>query len=329
MRLFSHLESSLHNSFIVFIFSVTIATLAVLYSSNMLLYNKAIEKVSGNIERSLSNIEYLTTIPEAINKNSDSEIKYLLSELKKLENEHIKIELSDISSKIDLNFVDFTIFKEPVFRSLLNEKYTWLSLQTYREELGFTGILSDYRIFFRKDVDFEAIFTLYSLPNINNSSDLIIEKLYEMYTGNSGKASTLKNSIVNNRKSKKLFTDETYKRLFLSLDKDVKNIISIIPSWNINFINEKLLNSILAKYKITNSSIINIRKSREIKENEIKSLLNITKKNQTLSSYLGTKTTFWEIKITDSNNKLETVIIMGWDTLNENYRVISLKKTLL
>ncbi len=252
--------------------------------------NRSIEKSRVKIELLNSDVDELHEVIEYVNKNK---------ELETIKDGDITITFSDISSKLDLNFIDFTIFKTGTFRSLLKQEYTWLSLQEFREELGFTSDIGLYRGFFPENIDFESLFTIYSLPNINNMSDIMLEKYYKTITGDESKALSLKNYLQNRRKSKKTIDDMELKRLIGVYGDELKDVITIIPTWNRVNIDKDLLDR-------TSSLSKNMQKL-----------------------YLGDKTTFWSITIDNSKTKLKTTMILRWFESEELYRPISITKDLI
>ncbi len=271
----------------MFLFSITIAILALGAAYSVSLLNRSIEKSSLKIELLNSDVERLNEIIEYVNNNEKPE---------KIEDNGISVNFTDISSRLDLNFTDFTIFKTKAFRSLLKQEYTWLSLQEFRDELGFTSNIEVYRDFFLESIDFEAIFTIYSLPNINNMSDIMLELYYITITCDESKALSLKNYLQNSRKNKKTINDKELKRLTGIYGEELQDIITTIPSWN--------------------------------EENTFRDLLDRSKylSKRSQKFYLGDKTTFWSVTINCSNTKIETTIILRWFESEELYRPISITK---
>lgn len=317
------------NSFTSTLFSITIAILAITFTSYLITFNKVLDRSITEANKYISNeyiIEYLLKI---INENKDEGITKLYPFIKNIEDEYIHIELEDISSKINLNFIDFTLFKEPSFKRLLKDQYTWKSLDEFRNKIGFINNIDAYKLFFKDTIDFKNIFTTYSLININNSSDIMLENLYLQLSENSSKASSLKVLVDQKREERVFFDEKNFDNFLHSYDKDIISNLSIIPSWNINRLDETLLKALLDNYKINSTSILSIRDNREIKQKEIVSLLKINQSNKTLLTYLGVKTTFWLIMVIDDENNIKTNLIMGFDENNDNYKVISISTVLI
>lgn len=281
----------MYNSITVFLFSVIVAIFAFSAAYSVSMLNRSIERSSTKIVMLNNDVDRLHEIIEYININTDTQKKP-----ETIIDGEITITFLDISSRLDLNFIDFTIFKTRSFRSLLKQKYTWLSLQDFRDELGFTSDINIYRDFFVENINFESLFTVYSLPNINNMSDIMLEQYYIAVTEDESKALSLKNYLQNSRKSKKVIDNRELKRLITIYGEELQDFITVIPSWNKENMHKDLLD-----------------KSRYI-----------SKKSKKF--YIGDKTTFWYVTIYNKSTELNTTIILKWLQSEELYQPISIIK---
>lgn len=315
----------MYNSVIATIFCITVSILSTGYSSYLLKYQKLINKDISKLYCIFSNESYIEKIDNILN-TSGNEIDKILFDIKDIQNDNIFIDVNDISSKVNLNFIDFTLFKEPLFKAMLKKKYNWLSLQEFRNKTGFTGNINIYRSFFNDNIDFDDIFTIYSYPNINNSSDIELENFYLEITGNSSKANSLKEIISKYRSEKLTITRENYEKKFFGYYDDISDTISTIPSWNINFVNEEILTAILNKYHINSSSIIAKRNFEQIVPEQLKLILNITEKDRGILTYIGTDTSFWQIEITNKNSDYITELIIKQNLEKKQYEIISIQQ---
>lgn len=319
----------MHNSLTVFIFSVTVALIAISFSSSLLLHNKSINKSLDIIERSAVDIDFIEKLKVELDNVEDLSFEVIKNKIMNHEDEKLSLEVKDISSKMNINFIDLTLFKKYKFRVLLKNEYSWNHLQEYRNEIGFTTDIYQYEKFFKEDIDISSILTVYNLPNINNSSDIMLEKYYESYTGSSSKASSFKTRIDGKRNAKKVFDEKAFLNLMQSYDSEIVNIISVLPSWNINNVDSKLLNAILSKYNINSTAIMDLRDIREIKESELISLLSTKQENKTLYTFLGCTTSFISIKISDNLNSNYFTLIFKLNAIDNSYSIISINKGLL
>lgn len=304
------------------------------YAMHLLSFKKGIVKSEDKLNRQYSNKDFIDVIPFMVNKEKDGGYKKIFAELHKLENNELKINITDMSSRLDLNFVDFTLFQNPPLKSVLKEQVTWKTLYEFRNEVGFTGDLSVYNQFFKEQE--EDLFTMFSIVNIGNGADNMLEMFYTEFTGNKSKAVSFKQDIVNNRKNSIILDEQKYNKFLYRYDREIRDYINIYPSFNINFVPEIILKTILTKdyqgTKISNSigkfaHIVTLRKSRELNEKDIKNILQLSEKQNSCLTFLGDKTTFWSIEIIDSNNKLKTNFILG--LYKENYRIVSLTSELI
>lgn len=319
----------MRNSIYAFIFALSISIIIAGYVSHLILFKKAITKTEDKLTILESNREYIESITELFNKEEDIDYNILIEKLSELESDSVEVEVKDVSSSLNPNFMDFTLFKYPPLRNILKENVTWRTLNDFREELGFTTDISKYDKFFKKD---KNLFTIYNLPNINNAADYVLKSYYELYTGNEFKSTIFKDYVVQRRISQQLFDDKEYDKFLTTFDKDIKKTIGVIPSWNVNFVPETLLRTVLSKdyrgKKITSygskiSQILDIRKNKLITDEELHNILQLNKKQKSAATYLGTTTTFWKISVIDRDNNLKTDFIYGW--ILDGYRLISFK----
>ncbi len=325
----------MRSSFVTFMFCITISLIAFAYSSNLTIFSRAITKTKEIIKRTESNSDFIGAIPDIINKYHKSGYKSIHRELEKLESETITIEIRDISSKLNPNFMDFTLFNHPLLRDKLTELTTWQHLHDLREEIGLTGNIREYDHFFKEN---DELFTLFNLPNINNASDVMVEYFYNEFMENPSKAFSFRKKIVYNRITGHFYDEVSYSHLFYAFDfeGDIRNYFTIIPTWNVNFVPEILLKVLLNKKyngrRIVNREeklrqILELREKKEITMPKLKNILKLEDSQKSILTYLGDKTTFWEIDVTDKSHKLKTTFIMGW--YNKEYRLISVTSELI
>ena len=68
----------------------------------------------------------------------------VITDLNKLNYSEYDILIEDISSLININFVDFTLFKDNPFRQLLAPGKSWIDLENFRNEIGYTTDIYSY-----------------------------------------------------------------------------------------------------------------------------------------------------------------------------------------
>lgn len=260
----------MYNSVKVFIFTILISSIAILFSYQNRLYGRLIEKSSSKLE----------------NFQIDLEI---------LEQEWEEEEREDISSKLNINFVDFTLFKKPALANLLKPEYNWMDLDIFRLENGFVMDIDIYREFFREDIPFEEIFTLYNIPNINNCSDSMAELYYLSITEDEYKAKQFKELLQKRRRDKKPFKEKELKQLSSKFDKVVLQLFSTQPVWN-----REYTHSILSE---TISSMT----------------------QETQKTWLGERTTFFKIYL-ENEEKVDVELIYRWNEEDKTYKLFKLER---
>lgn len=323
----------MRSSIITFIFSLALSLIVSAYVSHLIVLKKGIHRNNKILEREFSNRDFLELLSGIFKQKDEIDYTLLLDSLKKYETDNIVINLADISSTLNPNFMDFTLFKYPPLRTLLAENVTWRTLNDYREEIGFITDITKYDKFFKQG---NNIFSIYSLPNINNAADWILKEHYHNYTGNEFKAIIFKDLIVSKRLSQELLDEKSYKELLRSFDKDIQKTLDVIPSWNVNFVPEVVLRTVLSKnyrgqkissYNSKINTIIQTRKRKLITKEELSNILQIREKEKAALTYLGVQTTFWQIEVIDKKSQIKTIFIYGWSI--DHYRLISLKTELL
>lgn len=260
----------MYNSVKVFIFTILITSLAIFFSYQNILYGRLLNKTSEKLNR----------------YQVDKE------ELKQEWEEELK---EDISSKFNINFMDFTLFKQPILSNLLKPEYNWMDLDSFRIERGFVMDLEIYRSFFREDSPFDEIFTLYNIPNINNCSDTMVELYYKTVTGDEFKATQFKELLQQKRRKKSLINQKELKQLEIKYDSEVLSTFSTDPIWNREFI-----------HPILKDVIYSFRK--EIQE-----------------TWLGDRTTFYRVYL-ESKDKVDTELIYRWDEKDKTYHIFKLER---
>lgn len=243
----------MYNSLKVFLLSVFITTITLAFLTNT--------------------IEYTILLDKSLYKLKSWQI-----DSDKINREWTEEELTDISSRININFFDFTLFKNPPLNSLLKPEYSWTDLDTFRLERGFVMNLDLYREFFLDDIDYNKIFTLYNTPNINNISDSMAELLYLEITEHEEKAAAFKRYLQQRRREKKLLTERDLKQLEARFSKEVLERLTTVPTWNRNEV-PTILKQAISSY------------SREVQE-----------------TWLGDETSFYQVELINEDRVKMTLI---------------------
>lgn len=326
------MESSLRSSFIAFIFILTISIYALNYSNYITNLNKGVDKVIEKNSVYHSNSDLISIMPFLINKSETGSYEEINHELTRLKSNTLEIELIELSSKINPNFVDFTIFKEPYLKHFLKDQYNWRDLYQFREEKGLLNDISPYYRFFKDDMD---ILTNYNLPNINNMSDDIAQKLYSLYSNDDARSHSFKERVVQNRINGTILDERTYRTFLTGFNPSIANIITTTPAWNVNYIDQNILRALITKkYRDRNidgfvnkrETLLRLRETKYIKKDEIESLLQLKPHEQSILTYLGDRTTFYLIRITNKKENSITELIFKWS--GERYVLLGLNSSI-
>ncbi len=218
-----------------------------------------------------------------------------------------KITIKSLSGFVDLNFLDSEILLQTSIGTLIDNSELITYLENFKNENKLFINYEQIKDYISEDT-FNKYFTFYSFPNINIVDSKSLETLINNLT-----SSSIGADLVNKQKilkfNKQYIQTETDYNLFAGINYDkLIPYINIKPTLNINFIDESLLRGLLSysKFEVSGinqkvNTIISLRETSEIKENDICNILGISKADE-LYYYLGCKTWLWEINI-ESNQE--------------------------
>lgn len=209
------------------------------------------------------------------------------------------VSINALSGKINLNYINPNIFTNSGFRSTLNDNSLINSLKNVLDEkLLYT--YEDVKEYISKE-NFDKFFTFYGFANINTIRDTALEMLVNKISN-----SFFGNEMVNRRKSlfrnKQYFQTETEFNMFCGIYySEIFPYINIQPQLNVQFIEEEALRWLLESFNVSGSNqkantLINLRNAQEIKEENLLSILGISKSDE-VYYHLGCKTYAWQFTI--------------------------------
>lgn len=248
--------------------------------------------------------------------NADSGFDPVWSYIKTRNNENMTLTLEDISSRFNLNFVRTKMLEHSSFKDIMIEGNTPQSLKLYRGEEGFfSDIQTGYSQFFT-DEDLKKYFTVYSYANLNVTYEDSLKKLYSIRISEEG--SVLFHESIQDLIRERIPADESKLKDILGADySSLYPLININPLMNVNFIDEKILKTVLfypyGEKTHKNSSIYfditnNERMHSEVLPDRLTSILDVEDDYLRIFQYLGTVTWFWSIRAADKNLELNAVI---------------------
>lgn len=233
--------------------------------------------------------------------------------------EGVQWELRDISSRLNLNFLRFKIFKETRLGELIESGETPEQLDIIRTETGFSrNLVNDWGESFGEE-NLEKYFTLYSLANINVTQEDRLEELYRIRAGDNGAAS-FRLRIQEGLQQFRLWNEEDLDQVLGSKEELLKPVIGIEPLMNIHTVDPFILEALLsypfreeplaAPHSIA-LSLIELRHEKEISAEQLRNLIGPTEKQLRILEYLGTRTSFWELSIIINGYKGQWVLFQS------------------
>jgi hypothetical protein len=252
------------------------------------------------------------------------------------------LELSDVSSRINPNWVRSVFFERTNLKKFLLNSVSPDMLKDQRTETGYVlDIYSSYAEFIDPKA-LESFFTPYSYINVNTAYEYVLKDMYELLSGDSGRAVSFHNFISNALIEKHIITEAELLSTSGSDYEAISPIISTLPEMNVHFIPEFILEQVLAypyggEGLENSSSILNtllsIRMDNEITVNELMGLIETKGLQERVFHHLGTKTWFWRVNIATKKTAIEAIIVCMPGTegkifgnemeLNYGYRLFS------
>lgn len=310
--------SSIQTMLILFLLSLSVLGLGAGISLTQKYYLKN-ENIQQDLIRLKAEVtEIIRQLESDPSPESDSGIDPVWSYIKSRADEYEYLELSDVSSRINPNWVRSVFFERTDLKKfLLNGVYPDM-LKDYRNETGFTmDIYSAYSELIDPEA-LAALFTPYSYLNVNTAYEYVLKDMYEILTNDSAGSAGFHSLITGALSEKLIINREQLLNTLGSGYEAVYPIISTLPEMNIHFIPEFILEQVLAyPYGgeiIGNSSsifntLLSLRLSGEITAIELHGLIETEGMQKRIFHHLGTKTWFWKVGIGSTRNKVEAIIV--------------------
>ncbi len=225
--------------------------------------------------------------------------------------EGVRVELEDVSSRLNPNLVRKKLLSETSLKNLLLPGAAPEALQQYREDEGLSTDPDHYRDFFAPDS--RQHLTGYGWANVNTTDEFVLRSLCRSLSGSDSKAEAFHGRIQAALSSGTIVSEADLPG-FLGPDASLlEPVVSAAPSWNVHFLDPFLLGEVLAypAYNIQDPSakaaaLLSERSSGPLTEARIAALLGV-EKNHVLTHYLGARTWFWEIRARAAGSKLTVV----------------------
>lgn len=214
-----------------------------------------------------------------------------------------KISIRSLSGLLDINYLPEEFYSTKYFKSILNEDIRIDFVNDYRNSNILITSYNELEDIFDYE-KFNKYFTLFSLININVIDEKSLQTLCSVYS--------LSEDLINKRKAlqynNQFIQTETEALLTYGFNYEkLKPYVTIDSNINVNFIEEDLLKAFvsLQRFHVSNpiqkcEQILAQRNMGKINKESIMNTFNISK-NDELYYYMGCKTFFWEVIISNNN----------------------------
>ena len=258
----------------------------------------------------------LNSIFEEIKKDHTPNVDSKMDSVWKFNDSNIDgfdISIKSLSGLINLNYIPKEILANTILISAFDVPESIDKIKSIIEENGMINSYEEISDLISED-KFNENFTLYGCSNFNVADEVPLS-----FIGNNLTNSYFGDELVNKRKSlrnnKQYIQSQTEFNMLCGIHfDDINPYININPTLNVNFMNEELLKSFLTypQFKLSNAlqkanTIISLRESKEITQEELISILGIQKNND-LYYYIGSKTWFWQITISGKNTSCNVIL---------------------
>lgn len=258
----------------------------------------------------------LNSIFEEIKKDHTPNVDSKMDPVWKFNDSNIDgfdISIKSLSGLINLNYIPKEILANTILISAFDVPESVDKIKSIIEENGMINSYEEISDLISED-KFNENFTLYGYSNFNVADEVPLS-----FIGNNLTNSYFGDELVNKRKSlrnnKQYIQSQTEFNMLCGIHfDDINPYININPTLNANFMNEELLKSFLTypQFKLSNAlqkanTIISLRESKEITQEELISILGIQKNND-LYYYIGSKTWFWQITISGKNTSCNVIL---------------------
>ncbi|OHD68458.1 MAG: hypothetical protein A2177_03515 [Spirochaetes bacterium RBG_13_68_11] len=245
---------------------------------------------------------------------SDSPLDPVWSVLAVPEGDGVALELDDVSSALDPNWVQKNLFNNTGLASLLRSPEAADELQQRREDRGFSLDLPEaYGDLFAEGV-LDRYCTAYGTANINVTDEFALRTLYTLRTGDAAAAEAFHARVRQLlREQRVLRPDEL--QAFLGLGYDaLYPVMNAEPCMNVHFLDPVILTELLAYPALAvphpQESALAILESRtrsELSGTELPRLIAAPAASR-IYQYLGVVTWFWRLTVAAPNARLELVV---------------------
>ncbi len=310
--------SSIQTMLILFILSLSVLGLGTGISLTQKYFykNEAIQQELILLQNEVK--EIIKQLENDPTPESDSPIDPVWSYIDSRAYEYAYLRLSDVSSRINPNWVRTKFFERTALKKFLLNGVSPDMLNDHRNKTGF--VMDIYSSYFEL-IDPEALdtlFTPYSYINVNTAYEYVLKDMYELITGDSGGALSFHSFITDALSEKRIITESELKNTVGTDYESIYPIISTLPEMNVHFTPEFILEQVLSYpyggERIENSNsilntLLSLRINNEITTGELQGFIETEGLQERIFHHIGTKTWFWKVEIATKLVSIEAIIV--------------------
>lgn len=242
----------------------------------------------------------------------------------------VRLSLSDLSSRLNLNLIRAAVFEETSLGKLMLPGRTAAQLQQYRADKGPFTSLGAYARFFPTDV-LQRNFTVYGYVNVNTTFEGVLARIFAVRTGDEPAAGVFRTEIRRYLKQKELIGSSDLHNLFGLYYPQLYPLVNVRPQINVNFVPEADLRAILSypygghplpEAGAIADAILARRRTGEVSETYLTGLIHAAGEQRLILQYLGARTWFWRITATDHTGRVVLVVARVPGRQSERFTVL-------
>jgi hypothetical protein len=228
--------------------------------------------------------------------------------------EGVSLELEDVSSALNPNWVQTSVLESPGFASLLSSPGAPALLRQRREDRGFSVDLQlSYGDLFAEGA-LAAYGTPYGYANVNVADEFALRRLYLLRTGDAAGADIFHATVRQVRRERRVVHPDEL-RAVLGLGHDaLVPVVSAEPGLNVHFLAERLLEDLLAcpglgvpRPRDAARAVLEARSSSELSTSDLVRIVGAPAGSR-IHQYLGVTTWFWRITVVQGTSRLQLVV---------------------
>lgn len=210
------------------------------------------------------------------------------------------LELRDVSSRVNPNYVRKKLLEGTDLESLLAPGVTARELQQFRESAGLSASLDHYGGFFSRGS--ERFLTGYGWANVNTTDEFVLRSLARSLTGSEAKAQAFHGKIQGLLADNRVVSEGDLPAFLGAEAGALEPCVCAAPAWNLHFLDPFLLTALLSypPWKIEEparkaKALLAANAGGNLAETDIAVILGIPGEH-VLLHYIGLRTWFWEIR---------------------------------